>query len=162
MILRATKKLAQKLKIESLQKYEVKVSAFEEWYGHLFTVNRLQYILFTNAYSLFSIVLPGKGINNLRTFMDLTGYWLSEVLKNKGCENMIARLVIYNLDAIDVYATNNRSVLGSMNDMMLAAKYLISEYQITPIELAKQLNQTPLSYLKYENPLDVMKKMALS
>ena len=162
MIIRATKKLAFKLKIESLQKFEDKVSAFEEWYGHLFTVNRIQYILFTNAYSLFSIVLPGKGINNLRTFRDLTGYWLSEVLKAEGCENMTARLVIHNLDAIDVYATNNRAILGSMNDMMLATKYLISEYQLTPIEISKQLNQTPLSYLKYENPLGVMKKMALS
>jgi hypothetical protein len=44
MIIRAIQKLAQKLKIESLQKYDKKVSAFEEWYGHLFSADRIQYI----------------------------------------------------------------------------------------------------------------------
>ena len=56
MILRATKKLAQKLNINSLQDYESKISAFEEWYEHLFTVNKIQFILFINAYSLYSIL----------------------------------------------------------------------------------------------------------
>lgn len=162
MIIRATQKLAQKLKIESLQEYDKKVSAFEEWYGHLFSVNRIQYILFTNAYSLYSTIVPGRGTNNLRTFLDLTGYWLSEVLKEEGCENMIGRLFTNNTEIIDVCKTTNRGVLGSMNDMVAQSKFYFSEYQLAPIEISKRLNETPYSYLKYNNPLSVIKQMSLS
>ena len=162
MIIRATQKLAQKLKIKSLQKYDEKVSAFEEWYGHLFSADRIQYILFTNAYSLYSTIVPGRGINNLRSFLDLTGYWLSEVLKEEGRENMIGRLFTNNTEIIDVCKTTNRGVLGSMNDMVAQSKFYISECQLTPIEISKRLNETPYSYLEYNNPLAVIKQMSLS
>ncbi len=36
LILKVTKKLADKLKIKSLTDYTGKVSELEEWYGHLF------------------------------------------------------------------------------------------------------------------------------
>ena len=92
MILRVTNKLAKKLNIESLEKYDKKCSAFEEWYGHLFSVDRKQYILFTNAYSLYSVIIPGKGINSLGKFSDLTSIWLSELLEEENCDNLITRL----------------------------------------------------------------------
>jgi hypothetical protein len=162
MILRSTLKLSQKLKIKSFQDYENKVSAFEEWYGHLFTVNRIQYVLFTNAYSLFSTILPGKGINNISTFINSTNYWLSEVFREEGCENMVGRFITNNSGIIDVCKTNNRGILGSMNDMIFNSKFYLSEYQLTPLEISKRLNEIPYGYLQYKNPLGVIKQMALS
>ena len=162
MILRATNKLAQKLNIESLKKYDKKCSAFEEWYGNLFTVNRKQYILFTNAYSLYSVIMPGKGINSLSKFSDLSGICLSELLKEENCDNLITRLVINSNAIFDVYSTNNRSVLGSMNEMIYLARIYLFEGQLTPIEISKRVNGTLFSYLNYNNPLKVLKEMALS
>jgi hypothetical protein len=52
MIFRFTQKLSKKLRINPQEDCDDEVSPLEEWYGHLFTANRLQYILFTNAYSL--------------------------------------------------------------------------------------------------------------
>jgi hypothetical protein len=71
-----------------------------------------------------------RGINNLRTFLDLTGYWLSEVLKVEGCGNMIGRLFTNNTEIIDVCKTTNRGVLGSMNDMVTQFRFYFSEYQL--------------------------------
>jgi hypothetical protein len=162
MILRVTNKLAKKLNIELLQKYNTKYSAFEEWYGHLFTADRKQYIFFTNAYSLYSVIIPGKGMNSLGKFSDLTSIWLSELLKEENCDNLITRLVINPHEIFDVYSTNNRIVLSSMNEMIYIARTYLFEEQFTLIEISKKVNATLFSYLDYNNPLKVLKEMALS
>jgi len=162
MILRATNKLAKKLNIHSLQKYDNKCSAFEEWYWNIFTVDRKQYILFTNAYSLFFVVMPGKGINSLEKFSNMTSIWLSELLKEENCDNLISRLVISPDDMFDVYATNNRSVLSTMNEMIYIAQDYIIEEQPTIIEISKTVNRIIYSPIDYEKPLIVLKQMALS
>ncbi len=94
MILRATAKLSQKLKIKFLKNYETRVSAFEDWNGHLFAVNRVRYIFFTNAHSLLSATLPGKGISDTKTFIVSTNFWLSGVLRENGCEDFIGRFAV--------------------------------------------------------------------
>jgi len=163
MILRSTKKLAQKLKIKTLSDTEIKISAFEEWYGHLFVENRAQYILLTNAYSLYSVVFPGRGILNLKSFSEISRFWLAEMLTYEGCSNLIGRFVIQDLEVIDTYKTNNRGIVGSMNDMIACAKYYLSEFQMPLLEISVRLNQTPYSYLdNFNHPLNVIKKLALS
>ena len=52
MTIRLTKKLADKLKIKLSTDYIYELNPIVEWYGHLFIANRIQYILFTNTYSL--------------------------------------------------------------------------------------------------------------
>lgn len=162
MVLRLTKKLADKLKIKSLPEYDDKVSAFDEWYGHLFTAGRIQYMLFTNAYSLYSTLLPGKGINNIKSFFEMAGYCLSEILKEAECENMSGRFINNKIEIIDVCKTNNRGILGSMNDMIAHSKFYLLEYHLTPVEISTRLNEMPYSYLNYKNPLTVIKQMTLS
>ena len=162
MVLRVTKKLAQKLKINSLQDFEEKVSAFEEWYGHLFTADRNQYVLLTNAYSLYSVIIPGKGISNLDALIEMAGYWLTEVMKEEGCGELAGRFIPKSAEESEAYKTKDRGVLGSMNDMIFHAKFYLSEYHLPLVETAKRLNEIPYSFLKYKNPLDVVKKMALS
>jgi hypothetical protein len=162
MILRATNKLAKKLNIQSLQKYDNKCSAYEEWYGNLFTVDRKQYILFTNAYSLYSVIMSGKGINSLSKFSDLSAICLSELLKEENCDNLISRLVINPGEIFDVYSTNNRSVLSTMNEMVYFACNYIIEEQPPLIEISKKVNDLIFSPLDYNNPLKVLKEMALS
>ena len=162
MVLRATKLLAQKLNIKSLQNYDAKVSAFEEWYGHYFTVKEMEFILFTNAFSLYSTLVPGEGINNLDTFIELASLCLAGVLKTQGCEKMVGRFNLNNRENVVVSKTVNRSVQGSMNDMINLSQFYLLEQRMTPIEISKKLNETPFSYLKYKNPLAVIKQMTLS
>jgi hypothetical protein len=162
MILRATNKLAKKLNLKSLNKNDNKSSAFEEWYGNLFTAERKQYLIFTNAYSLFSVIMPGKGINSLEKFSDITSIWLSELLKEVNCDNLISRLVIKPNEIFDVYATNNRSVLSIMNEMVFFAQMDIIEEHPPLIEISKMVNNLIYGPIDYERPLNVIKQMALS
>jgi hypothetical protein len=162
MVLRLTRKLADKLKLKSLSKYDEKVSAFDEWYGHLFMANSTQYMLFTNAYSLYSVLFTGKGINDIKTLFESASYCLSEVLKKDGFENMIGRFITDKIEIIDVCKTNNRSILGSMNDMIAHSKFYLTDNQLTALEISRKLNEMPYSYLKYKNPSDIIRDMALS
>ena len=160
MVLRLTRKLADKLKIKSMLEYDDKVSVFNEWYAHLFTADRTQYILFTNAYSLYAVLFPGKGINDIKTFFERASYGISEVLREDGFENMIGRFITDKIEIIDVCKTNNRGILGSMNDMIAHSKFYFSDYKMAPSEISRRLNEMPYSYLKYKNPSDVIKEMS--
>ncbi len=162
MVLRLTRKLADKIKIKSLPEYNDKVSAFDEWYGHLFIAERAQYILFTNAYSLYSVLFTGKGLNDIKTFFGTAGYCLSKRLENDGFENMVGRFITNKIEIIDVCKTNNRGILGSMNDMVAHSKFYLTHYQMPLIEISRRLNEMPYSYLKYNSPSNMIKEMSLS
>jgi hypothetical protein len=162
MILRFTKKLADKLKIKSPKDCEYEVNPFEEWYGHLFTANRIQYILFTNAYSLYSSIIPAKGILTIRDFMDLNFSCLDEVLKNDGLEMIMEKYITPKTEVIEICKTNNRAILGSMNDMINHSKIFLIEYKLPTIEISKRLNETPFSYIKYKRPLSMIKQLLIN
>ena len=162
MVLRLTRKLADKLKLKSLSESDDQVSAFDEWYAHLFIASRTQYMLYTNAYSLYSVLFPGKGINDIKTFFETAIHCLSEALKKDGFEIMVGRFITDKIEIIDVCKTNNRGILGSMNDMIAHSKFYFSDYKMTPLEISKRLNEMPYSYLKYKNPSAVLKEMSLS
>jgi hypothetical protein len=161
MVLRLTRKLADKIKIKSLPEYD-EGSVIEEWYGHMFIADRIQYMLFTNAFSLYSVLFPGKGINDIKTFFETATHNLSETLKKDGFEIMVGRFITDKIEIIDICKTNNPGILGSMNDMISHSKFYFSDYQMTPSEISRRLNEMPYSYLKYKNPSEVIKEMSLS
>lgn len=158
MVLRLTKKLADKLKLKALPEYD-EGSVIDEWYGHIFIADRTQYMLFTNAYSLYSVLFPGKGINDIKSFFETAVHSLSETLKKDGFEIMVGRFFTDKIEIIDIYKTNNRGILGSMNDMINHSKFYFSDNKMTPTEISRRLNEMPYSYLKYKNPSEVIKEM---
>ena len=158
MIFRFTQKLSRKLKIISQEECDYRVSPMEEWYGHLFIANRLQYILFTNAYSLYSVIFPGKGISTIRNFMDICLSVLDEEIKGISGGMIMDKYINPNTSTIDICKTNNRSILGSMNDMINMSKYILSTDNSTVKEAMSLLNRTPFSYLKYGNPRAILEE----
>jgi len=160
MILRLTNKLTDKIKIKSLSEYD-EGPDIDEWYGHIFIADRTQYMLFTNAFSLYSVLFPGKGINDIKTFFETAVHSLSETLRKDGFEIMIGRFIAGKNEIIDVCKTNNRGVLGSMNDMISHSKFYFSDYKMTPSEISIRLNEMPYSYLKYKNPKELIREMSL-
>lgn len=160
MILRLAKKLADKINIKSLPEYD-DGSVIEEWYGNMFIADRTQYMLFTNAYSLYSVLFPGKGINDIKTFFETAVHSFSETLRKDGLEIMVGRFFADKIEIIDVCKTNNRGILGSMNDMISHSKFYFSDYKLTPSEISRRLNEMPFSYLKYKNPKELIREMSL-
>ena len=62
MVIRFTAKLSKKLKLGEITKVDRYPGPYLEWYAHLFTFNRFQYILTTEANSLYTTMMYGRGI----------------------------------------------------------------------------------------------------
>jgi hypothetical protein len=154
MILRLTAKLAQKIGLDPLPAlpYDKGRNPLLDWHAHLFMVQRTQYILATNTASLYSLVMPGRGITTGRQFAQALSVCLLDFLASQGQQpNAVRTLLSPGQDATFAKITDRR-VLGSMNDLIFQSRIRLVEGQQTPFAVSYYLNETPLSYLKYRSP----------
>lgn len=161
MILRLTVKLAQKIGLDSLTAlpYDKGGRFLLDWHAHLFTVQRMQYILATNTASLYSLVMPGRGITTGRQLVQALSDGLQTFLAGKGQQpNALMDLLVPERDALFAKITDRR-ILGSMNDLIFQSKVRLGEGQQTLFTISYYLNETPMSFLKYRSPKDLFQEL---
>lgn len=152
MFLHLTEKLCDKLRLPPLPPALPAMDARMDWYANLFTVERVQYVLTTHAPSLYSVLTYGRGITDddlyLRTLFPL----LREHLEADDLAYIYDRNIAPNLGSVDLSKTRDRSVLGSMNDMAKACKYMITHRDADPWQLTDQINTTPFKAIGFKLP----------
>ena len=123
------------------------------WYANLFALhNDGDAILMTNTDTLYSFIIPVSS-KSLALFGILDAFRIklaSALEANEASESVIA-YVNDRLQRYTVCKTANRSVLGTMNEMIFSAQYFVTqrpEYTIEDIEAS--LNEMPLGPLKYQ------------
>ena len=161
MIIRLTVKLAQKLGINPLPAipYDKGRSPLLDWHAHLFTVQRTHYILATTTASLYSLVIPGRGITTGRQLVQTLSEGLQAFLSSQR-QQPNAALHLPSPERDTAFARiSDRRILGSMNDLVLQSKIRLGEGQQTPFTVSYYLNETPMTYLKYRSPKDVFQKL---
>jgi len=161
MLIRFTDKLSKKLKIGPLTKVVDDPGRYLEWYAHLFTANRYQYILVTEASSLFSIVMYGKGINHDGKFIEQLIDQLREYLEETENQVIFDRIIAPTLGAIMISKTSSKKVLGSMNDMVSLSKRVLEDEETIPWDLANFINRTPFKAIAYKTPTKAFREMNL-
>jgi hypothetical protein len=164
VIFRLTDKLNTKIKAGTLATLPLDENPFADWSAGLFLVGRSQFILLTNTKSLYSTVLPGKGVTDEKTFVERALGSLREYLDADGQEGVYERLVAPVTGSVQFAKALNRSVTGSMNDMTKHAAYYLAAGDVSPIEIGSRLKSIPMSALKHEGsthgfPRDVFKAM---
>ena len=113
--------------------------------------------MLTNTLSLYSCIVPGKGIANEAKFSDAALETIEQFMSEDGLGELFERLVLPACQDVHFGKAFNRSVTGSMNDHIFAAK-LYLEDNLDLDEIGRRLNQTPLSALldadgrKYNSP----------
>jgi len=163
MILRLTVKLAQKIGLYPLTAVpnDKGGNPLLDWHAHLFTVRRIKYILATNTASLYSLVMPGRGITTGRQFSQALSDGLQAFLSVQGQPPTPAGILLSpDQDAVFAKITD-RHILGSMNDLIFQSKIRLGEWQQTPFAVSYYLNETPMSYLKYRSPKDLFLELLL-
>lgn len=153
MIIRLTDKLRRKLKMPqlSLRKNDDN-NPFIDWTSHLFTADRTQFIIFSNTFSLYSVVLYGRGIVDENAFIKRSLDALREFMEDDLRGFLYKRRISPHTNRIIFSKTTDRRVLGSLNDMIFQAKVRMIKGNLSPYDVSFELNTIPFSMFDYDNP----------
>jgi hypothetical protein len=147
MILRHSHRLNAKIKAGRLAALPLHENPLADWSGHLFVVGRTKYILLTNTKALYSTVFYGKGVTDGGTFIDRALTSLREFMAADRLEAAYRRFVVPASGSVRFAKVLDRSVTGSMNDLVYQAKYWLAEGELSPHEVGVRLNDNLLSLL---------------
>ncbi len=164
MILRLSQKLNTKVRAGTLKTMPLDDNPYADWSCHLFTAERTQYILVSNTKSLYSCVLYGAGITNDNVLIQRVLSSLREFMEDDQLPFLYQRLVAPSSGMVCFASALNRSVIGSMNELVHEAVYRLETEEISPHELGFHLNGTLRSAIstgstKYGDPRTTFRAM---
>lgn len=106
-------------------------------------------------------MIYGKGISNDSPFLDRALSSIREFMVDDGKEFFFRRFIAPAAETIRFASALNRSVTGSMNDLVRFAEMWLTEGDLSPFDVGFKLNDMPMSYLKYRNPRDAFKALSV-
>lgn len=159
MIFRLSQQLAKKIKLAPARIAPPDENPFADWSAHVFTADRTHYVLVTNTASLYSTVLYGRGISYDDQFLERSLSQLREFLSDDGQEFIYRRFIAPASAHVEFSKALNRSVTGSMNDLIVHAKHWLVEGDLSPHDASFKLNELPMSALGHENPRERFKSL---
>ena len=160
-----TEKLRANLPNKKLEKQNDYQVTIKNWHASLKYFHHKKCILVTNDLTLFSVFLYGVKKNDLLNLDKLIKVEIKKsLLSEEFNQNEIKKVI--DDEKIGFYWSNNRRVLGCMNDhiknidFMLSLereKFIKEDNEINLLEIGSQLNRTPMvSYLK-GFPIDALR-----
>jgi len=159
-VLRCTAKLGRALPFDLNSEVPDTIPRLNQWHARLVDLGRRNFVLVTNSETLYSVVLLDVDEDTLYGFDDIVLEAIAEqvlhdeLIKADSPDEAIAPRAVL-LDRSD-----DRRVLGSMNDLSRLAEGVLERSWGTRIrerQLASDLNQSPMSLLDMDVPLDRMR-----
>jgi len=166
MIFRLSQKLAKKLKTGAAKTLPLDDNPYADWSCHLFTADRTPYIILSNTKSLYSVVMYGKGITDDGQFIERALSTIREFMEDDGQAFVYQRFIAPASGTVQFAKALNRSVTGSMNDLISHAKMWLAEGDVSPNDVGSKLNEVLLSALAteessgYRKPNEAFKLLA--
>ena len=159
MILRLSQKIAKKVKCSPQRTLPLDANPYADWSVHLFTADRTQYVLATNTASLYSAVMFGRGTTDDSVLIGRVLNAVREVMADDKLEFFYMTFIAPATGTVQFSKALNRSVIGSMNDMVSMAQYHLIGGEESPHGVSFRLNEMPMSVLDYRNPREAMKSL---
>jgi hypothetical protein len=166
MIFRLSHKLNAKINGGTLQGLPLDKNPFADWSGRLFVADRTQYILLSNTNSLYSMVMYGKGITIESEFIGRAVSNLREFMQDDGQEFVYRCFIVPACATVHFAKALDRAVTSSLNELVIEAKAMLVDNDLSPFEVGFRLNDTLLSAIapnkaaKYGKPRDAFKALA--
>lgn len=158
MIFRLSQKLRTKINADTLAEMPLDENPYADWSAHLFTADRAQYVILSNTASLYSCVMYGRGITDDSRFIERALSTVREFMEDDGQQSVYRDFIAPASGIVSFAKALNRSVTGSMNDMIFHAKMWLIEEELSPHDVGYKLNEIPMSALtnsegrKYAKP----------
>ena len=150
-IIRCTNKLLSELKLKSA---DILHSRYElgNWHANLLRIDRRKCVLFTNDRTLYTFLVPGFTKTHFQNFNEVFRQNLFKNLMLEGLPQRYIEIFLDDIRKIEITKTNNRSVLGSMNDLTFQLKYQIAHegglLNADIMKLNHELNRIPMSAIE--------------
>jgi hypothetical protein len=99
-------------------------------------VSGVQYILISNTASLYSTVLFGRDITDGGQLIERMTWAIREVMEHDGPGPAYEKHLVPETGPVTFAKALNRSVTGSMNDLMLQAQWHPGSGEISPYDVS--------------------------
>ncbi|MGO4528571.1 hypothetical protein AB4Z30_05770 [Paenibacillus sp. 2TAF8] len=123
-----------------------------KWHANVFRMAKKNNLIIMNNKTRYCFILFGIRKEHYKNFKELFLNALIENLKAEGISESLINNYISNANSMKFIKTYDRSVLGSMTDMVKMTEFIIEDYlpvqEMNIIELNKLNNDTPLVKLK--------------
>ena len=168
MIFRLSQKLNTKIKAGSLMAMLLDENPLADWTAHLFLADRTQYILLSHTKTLYSVVTFGKGITSDWQFIERALSSIREFMEQDGYETEYLRFIVPATARVRFAKALDRTVTGSLNELVPAAKYCLADGERSPFDVAVELNELLLPAIapskadKYGRPREVFQELMKS
>ena len=158
MIIQATKKLQDFLGIKAMDVLH-EVDRVTAWHGNLFMLGRRKCLLLTHDASLYSVFVYGITKKDIPDLFAIVQSRLTELMRRDDFTLSQIGQMRESFEEISYAKTSDRSVMGSMNDMV----HMLRFYDMTEDELSlsARINHTPYKVGTYAYPAETL-KMILS
>lgn len=129
---------------------------YVEWFADIFIgTDKKKYLLLTNAYSLFSVVIPAKNLNKKDVFIENAVAEIKSYFEYTGHSDLFSSFIAPNLEKNVITKTNSRSVLGTMRGSISRIPFImrlekIQQNQPAMFVLSDRINNTPSKSLYAE------------
>ncbi|BBO31098.1 DUF6933 domain-containing protein [Lacipirellula parvula] len=160
MVIRLSQKLSKRVGETPTNVLPLDQNLLADWSGHLFTADRTQYVILTNTASLYSAVFYGRGVTDGGRLIQRGLESVRGVMVDDGLGFLYLRLVALSAASVIFSKSLNRSVTGSMNDLINCAKVWLTEAELSPYDTSFKLNDMPMSAIKYANPREALKSLS--
>ena len=156
-IIHCTKKLLAELSaLGSKMTSETPAGFLGPWHANLIRIERRKCILFMNDRTLYSFLVPG--FKKKDDFHDLFLLNLNANLAVEGLTQGETLKALEEYSDIAIAPSTNRSVLGSMNDLVIQVEFYISQAgglgNADMLRVNMMLNRVPMGALKYGHAVE--------
>ncbi len=152
MIIRLSQKLAGKIHQTMLPPLQPEPDMLADWYGHVFTFARRQYIIVINSATILTVVFPGNGIVNIDKFMQQFLVILADICRDIETMQLYDRIIASAGSSLRTARAVSKQVTGCMNEQIFMAAAILQSENISCFNLAKRLNENMQAYIHYLRP----------
>jgi hypothetical protein len=130
----------------------------DSWHANLLRIDRRKCVLFTHDATLYSVFVPGLRKPDFAQLDQVFGQRVFKALLWEGFPQPSIERMLDACRAVRFTRTNNRSVLGSMNDLRFQIEVEVAHAgglgQVDLADLHQRLNRTLLSAVGYRYPIE--------
>lgn len=144
--------LARRVGVDVSSTIPTIVNRAADWCAHEFRAGRFRYLMLCHTASLYPIVAPLQGVTDAPSFVGRAKEMLRQTLTGGVLGNIHEERIGPEWGEVRYAPIPDRAVLGSMNDLIHAARFGLTEQGLRVEDLPAWLAETPLSILGMNAP----------